>query len=109
MKDWTRGLWTGLGAGAVVAAVLPFAVPVLAEIVRPLTKAVLKQSWLGGDRLRTHAARLSEELADLLAEVRVEVAQELEASGKAQSKAIRAVASTPEARVRRAHAKKVVS
>src|SRR5687768_16239553 len=92
MREWTRGLWTGLGAGAATVALLPFAVPVLAEVIRPFTKAVMKQSLLGGDRLRTHAARLSEALEDLMAEVRVEVAQELEARSKAEVHVKQAVA-----------------
>jgi hypothetical protein len=108
MRDSTRGFLTGLGAGAGIVAILPFAMPVLTEVVRPLTKAFLKQSMLGGDRLRTLLAHVSEALEDLLAEVRAEVAQELDIKSKPEANGMHVV-SPADGGSSRAQPEKVVS
>ncbi|MFM2417390.1 MAG: hypothetical protein RL385_2113 [Pseudomonadota bacterium] len=77
MKERTQNLLLGFGAGVITTAAIPFFLPVLGEIIRPLTKALIKQSILGVDRLRTNTARAAEALEDIMAEVRVEVAEEL--------------------------------
>lgn len=78
MKESTRMLWLGVGAGVAAAASFPFVLPIVTAAARPLAKAILKQSLLGADRLRTATAHASEALEDLFAEVRAEVENELE-------------------------------
>jgi hypothetical protein len=70
-------LLIGFTAGAVTMVMRPMFAPMLTEIVRPLTKVLLKRGRLGFEWVRTSAARASESLDDLLAEVRAEVDVEL--------------------------------
>lgn len=70
-------LLIGFTAGAVTIAMRPMFAPALTDIARPLTKVLLKRGRLGIERLRTSAARASESLEDLLAEVRAEADVEL--------------------------------
>ncbi len=44
MDPRTRNLWIGLGGGLAVEALIPFVAPVVKEVARPLSKALLKQS-----------------------------------------------------------------
>jgi len=76
MKDRTRGLVMGVGAGVLASAAMPFIGPLLRDVLRPLAKTLLKRSLLGVDALRSQVARASEAVEDLLAEVRAEVADE---------------------------------
>lgn len=76
MKDRTQGLFLGLGGGLALAALFPRIAPVVHAIARPLTKAVIKETLVGMDRLRTEAAKMSETLEDLVAEARAELASE---------------------------------
>lgn len=64
-------LGVGIGAGAVVTA------PYLLALLRPLLKAIVKQSFLAFERIREAAAHAAEELEDVVAEVRSELESEL--------------------------------
>lgn len=78
MNERTRNLLLGFAGGLGATAILPFVKPVLAEVVRPLTKALLKKSILTADRMRTLVARATEALEDIMAEVHAEVDEELQ-------------------------------
>jgi hypothetical protein len=95
MDDRARNVVFGFAGGLGAAFVLPFVAPVVGEVVRPLLKVLLKQGLLGLERVRTAAARASESLEDLLAEVRSEVEAELKASEPSVAKEVpRAVIET---------------
>jgi len=79
MNERTQNLILGFGGGLAAAVAVPFLLPVVSAAARPLAKVLLKQSLLGLDRLRTAASHASESVEDLWAEVRAEVAAELEA------------------------------
>jgi len=98
MDPRTRNLWLGLGGGLAVGALIPFVAPVVAQVARPVVKALLKQSMLGLDRLRTKIARASETMEDLFAEVRSEVELELarERGVTAGSAAVAAATGAPQ-------------
>lgn len=76
MKHSTRDLMMGLAGGAVVAALLPRVWPLLNEVFRPLTKALIRESLLGLDQLRTKAAQAAEDIEDFSAEIQAEVEAE---------------------------------
>ncbi len=77
MSARTRGLLIGFVAGAVTATAWPLLGALAADVVRPVSKAFIKQSILGAERLRAALARASEAVEDLLVELRVEVEAEL--------------------------------
>jgi hypothetical protein len=76
MRDQTRGILFGLGGGLALSVAVPFLLPVVAAAARPVTKALIRQSVLGLDQLRTKLAHASEMLEDLMAEVQAELAEE---------------------------------
>jgi hypothetical protein len=78
MSARTRGLLIGFVAGAVTATAWPLLGALASDIVRPVSKAFMKQGILGAERLRAALARASEAVEDLLAELRVEVEAELD-------------------------------
>ena len=77
MSARTRGLLIGFVAGAVTATAWPLLGALAGDIVRPVSKAFMKQGILGAERLRAALARASEAVEDLHAELRVEVEEEL--------------------------------
>lgn len=95
MDERTRNLWIGLGGGVVAAALFPIVAPVVKELARPVTKALLRGSLLGFDYARTSAARLSESLEDLVAEVSSEVKAELATRSKAAAGGVVVVTAAP--------------
>lgn len=91
MDARTRNLWLGLGGGIAVTMLFPIVAPVVREIARPVTKAMLRGGLLGVDLARTSAARLSESLEDVYAEVSAELANRRHARATSASQ-IRVVA-----------------
>jgi hypothetical protein len=77
MKNGLSMLFIGFVAGAATVAALPVLTPMLTDIARPVSKAVIKHGLLGLERLRTSVALISESLDDLMAEIRAEVEVEL--------------------------------
>ena len=77
MQVRTRNFILGFASGIGTLAVLPVALPALASVARPLVKTLIKHSLLEFDKLRTSAAKASESLEDLAAEIRSEVETEL--------------------------------
>ena len=77
MKNGLPMLLVGFAAGVVTMAALPVLKPMFTDVARPVTKALLKHGLLGIERVRTSIAVASEALEDLLAEVRAEVEVEL--------------------------------
>jgi hypothetical protein len=69
------GIVIGIGATVVAAAIIP-ALPALAKAVRPAARAALKTGILLAERGQEFIAEASEELEDMLAEVRTELRQE---------------------------------
>ncbi len=78
MDPRTRMLLLGLGGGVAAALAFPIVVPIVAEVARPVTKALLRGGLIGFDYVRTHAAKLTETFEDIVAEVSAEVKAELE-------------------------------
>lgn len=76
MKDRTVGILIGLGGGIVAAALYSRVGASLLASARPFTKELIKQTLNGVDRLRIEAAKASEVLEDIVAEVRAESAAE---------------------------------
>lgn len=66
------GLFIGLGAAVLAPAVLP----VLASVIRPLTKAAIKGGIYAWEQGRVKAAEMSEFFQDMAAEAKVEMSQE---------------------------------
>lgn len=83
MDPRTRNLLLGLGGGIAAAAAYPIIAPVVKELARPVTKALLRGGLLGLDYARTGVARLSEAIEDVVAEVTAEVKSELANRAKA--------------------------
>lgn len=71
MKESTKNLLFFMG-GVAVGAALPVIVPAVIEGGRPLAKALLKHGALAIERVQVAAARASEWIEDLFAEVRSE-------------------------------------
>jgi len=69
------GVAIGLGAAAVAAALVP-ALPTIARAGRPAARGALKSGLILMERGREVLAEASEELEDLLAEVRAEMQHE---------------------------------
>jgi hypothetical protein len=69
-------LW-GLVAGVGACAVAPVLRPVADELLRPVLKAAVRGGFTGVERGRVAWARVTEELEDVLAEVRAEREQAL--------------------------------
>lgn len=82
MDERTRNLLLGFGGGIAAAIALPIIAPIVTEVARPVTKALLRAGLLGFDYLQTRAARLSEALEDIVAEVGTEVKAELDRRAK---------------------------
>lgn len=81
-KEKSR-LLLGIGIGAVGVVAAPFALPVLAAMVRPVLKELIKQSVFAMESGRERLAFLAEDLEDLMAETRSELEQELAARQQA--------------------------
>lgn len=73
-----RYLMAGLGIGYGAGLATPHLLPVVPEVARPLAKATLKAGLIGIERGREFLAHLREELEDVVAEVREELAEEAE-------------------------------
>jgi Protein of unknown function (DUF5132) len=71
MNERTKNLLFFM-SGLAVGAALPVIVPAVIEGGRPLAKALLKHSALAMERLQVTAARATEWVEDLFAEVRSE-------------------------------------
>jgi len=79
LKNGTSlGVAIGLGAAVIAAAIVP-ALPVIARAGRPAARAAIKSGLALVERGREVMAEASEELEDLLAEVRAELQQERKA------------------------------
>ncbi|MFH1020773.1 MAG: DUF5132 domain-containing protein [Pseudomonadota bacterium] len=74
-KNASSGLLIGIGA-AVLAPVL---LPILASIARPLAKATIKSGLMLYEKGKETLAEAGEMVEDLMAEVKVEMAEEQEA------------------------------
>jgi hypothetical protein len=64
-----------VGAGAVVLA--PIVMPVLAGILKPVTKAVIKGGLIAIDTVKVKTAQTYEAVEDLAAEAKAEVDEQL--------------------------------
>lgn len=62
----TRWLGLGVAVGLGVRYLAPFFAPALATMVKPLTKATVKASWVGLERGRELASHLVETVQDAL-------------------------------------------
>jgi hypothetical protein len=82
MDYGTRRLLLGIGIGIGAAVAFPFVAPIAAAVLRPLTKVLLKQSFLALEHGRERLAQALEGLEDVVAEVRAEVEQELSTSAQ---------------------------
>jgi hypothetical protein len=71
MNERTKNILFFMG-GVAVGAALPVIIPAIMEGGRPLAKALLKHSSLAFERLQVSAARATEWIEDLFAEVRSE-------------------------------------
>lgn len=74
-----RYLMAGLGIGYGAGLATPHLLPVVPGMARPLAKATLKAGLVGIERGRELLAHLREELEDVVAEVREELAEHAEA------------------------------
>jgi hypothetical protein len=76
MKLFGGGLKTGsaiaIGAGAVLLA--PIVIPVVASVMKPLAKAVIKGGLLAYENARIAIAETTETIEDIAAEARSEIA-----------------------------------
>src|SRR5215469_12386396 len=68
-SSWTSSVLVGIG----IVLVAPVVVPALAAGMRPLAKAVIKGGIMVYDRGTEMVAEASEQLSDLVAEVRSEI------------------------------------
>jgi hypothetical protein len=68
-NSWISNVLVGVG----IALVAPMVVPALAEGMRPLAKTVLKGGLIAYDKGAEILAEASEQLSDLVAEVRSEI------------------------------------
>lgn len=73
----TRHLLLGVGLGAGGVIVAPYALPIVSAVLRPLTKAIIKQAFWAFEVGRERLALGLEGLEDVIAEVRAEVDEEL--------------------------------
>jgi hypothetical protein len=76
MRFLTGGLKTGgamaIGAGAVL--LVPIVIPVVASVVKPLAKAVIKGGMLAYENAKIAVAETKETIEDIAAEARSEIA-----------------------------------
>jgi hypothetical protein len=76
MRFLPGGLKTGsaiaIGAGVVLLA--PVVIPVVASVMKPLTKAVIKGGMLAYENARIAVAETKETIEDIAAEARSEIA-----------------------------------
>jgi hypothetical protein len=73
-----------IGAGAVLLA--PFVIPVVASVVKPLLKAVIKGGMLAYENARIAVAETKETIEDITAEARAEIAAGHPQTAKAGAK-----------------------
>ena len=69
------GIAIGIGATVFATAVIPV-LPALAKAARPVARAAIKSGLLLAERGREFMAEASEELEDILAEVKADLLQE---------------------------------
>ncbi len=67
----------GIGIGVVAMLAAPVVVPAMAVVARPLVKELIKRSYFLFERSRERLALAAEGLEDLIAEVRMEIEQDL--------------------------------
>ena len=85
-------LWFGIGIGAGTALAVPWVLPVVAAIGRPLLKVLVSQSLVATERAREGLARLGEALSDVVAEVKAEAAERADAERQAITRSMGGVA-----------------
>jgi len=75
LEDLTESLWPNalIGVGAVLLA--PVIVPAVAGGLRPVVKALVKGGIMVTDKVNSMVAEAGEQLDDLVAEVRAEIAE----------------------------------
>jgi hypothetical protein len=83
------GLGTGLAVGLGVAILAPMVLPLLAAIVRPIAKGAIKTGMVLFQKGRIMAAEAVENLEDLAAEAKAEMAAEEAVVPEAAAKAVR--------------------
>ncbi|HVJ89812.1 MAG TPA: hypothetical protein VM580_08400 [Labilithrix sp.] len=95
MPDKKTLFGIALGVAGTLAA--PFVVSAVGSAARPFAKGVLKYSLLASEKLRERCLLLLEDIADLMAEVRIEVQDELARKGPSQRAHARRATVEPDA------------
>jgi F0F1-type ATP synthase membrane subunit b/b' len=83
-----------LAAGAGVVLLAPVVIPLVAGILRPVAKNVIKGSLLVYDKTKTTVAEAKESIEDVAAEAKAEL-QELSAEAKAEISGSKAAKKKP--------------
>jgi hypothetical protein len=68
--------WGNIAIGAGVVLLAPVVIPVIAGILKPVTKAVIKGGLLAYDGVKVAIAETRETVEDLAAEAKAEISQE---------------------------------
>ena len=88
MRILPAGLKTGsamaIGAGVVLLA--PIVIPVVASVMKPLAKAVIKGGMLAFENARIAVAETKETIEDIAAEARSEIAAGHQQTAKTSAK-----------------------
>jgi len=73
--DFTESLWPNALIGVGVVLLAPVIVPAVARGLRPVVKTLVKGGIMITDRVNSMVAEAGEQLDDLVAEVRAEMAE----------------------------------
>ncbi|MEJ2169604.1 MAG: DUF5132 domain-containing protein [Desulfobacterales bacterium] len=77
---------TAMAVGAGVVLLAPIVIPVLASVLKPVAKAVIKGGMLAYEYARIAVAETKETFEDIAAEARSEIAAGHEQAAKASAK-----------------------
>ena len=96
LLDRNNPVVTALVIGAATVALGPVLLPAIARIAKPLAKTAIKAGFVALERGRETLAELGEVAEDMMAEVRVEMAEEAAAAQAASEAAAAAAAAADE-------------
>ena len=91
-NDMNRGLAIGVGAALVAVAALP----VIVSVSRPFARSAIKSGLLLLEKGRETMAEMGEDLEDLVAEVKAELAAERQEMGASMAESVEQTAEAGE-------------
>jgi hypothetical protein len=84
-EGWKGNILGGLAIGIGASVLAPVVIPVLASVVKPLSKAAIKGGYLLYEKGRETLAEVQEVVEDLVAEAKAEIEESQEAAATSVS------------------------